>query len=168
MSESEWIAPTVSSEKSITVNTNQLNWNAVANADWIERTISGNTLTLKVEANSLVETCRDVVTVLAGGLGKDIIVQQAGSDVTIVTIPDKLGINQWKGTYQFDVDANTRDWEISTDSNWLKLTPKQFKGEVVIEVEENKDRETRTATLTLTGENSTTSKDFIITQSGVM
>lgn len=168
LSESEWVAPKASSEKSITVNTNQLNWNAVANADWIERTISGNTLTLKVEANPLVETRRAVVTVLVGGLGKDIIVQQAGSDVTIVTMPDKLEVSQWKGTYQFDVDANTRDWEISTDANWLKVTPKQFKGEVVIEVEENKDREARTATLTLTGENSTTSKDFIITQSGIM
>lgn len=93
-------------------------------------------------------------------------VVQAATNVTIVTIPDKLEVDQWGGMYQFDVDANTRDWQIESDADWVKVTPKQFKGEVVVQIDENTLREARTAKLTLKG--GSTAKEFIISQDGVI
>lgn len=154
------------SEKAITVTTNQKEWTALANVDWIELTQSANTLTIKATMNATNTKRKAEVMVMAGGLGKKLMVEQEASNATIVTFPDKLELDQWDGKYQFDVDANTKDWNVTSDADWVKVTAKQFKSEVVIEVTENVKREARVAKLTLTA--GKTAKEFTITQSGIM
>lgn len=168
LAETEWQAPMEASEKAISVITNQTNWTAAPNAEWVETTQSGNTLTIKVAKNHETITRKAVVKVIAGGIGKDITVIQAATNVSIVTIPDKLEVDQWGGKYQFDVDANTRDWKVISDADWTVVTAKQFKGEVEVEVAENISREARVAKIILESNDGNEKKEFTINQSGIM
>lgn len=158
--------PKAASEKAITVTTNQTEWTALSNADWIHLTQSGNTLTIKVDANPTAEKRMGEVAVLAV-IGKKVVVEQEGSDVSIVAMPDKLEVDQWGGKFQFDVNANTQDWTITTDAKWLKLTPKTFKGEVLVEIDENFDRADRVAKLIFQAQGKAT-QEFTVTQSGII
>lgn len=160
--------PKAASEKAVTVTTNQAEWTSMANANWIELIQSGNTLTIKAGENFTSEKRKAEVMVLAGGLGKKLAVEQSESEFTIVTIPDKLEVTQWGGTFQFDVDANSDNWNVTSNAEWLKVTPKQFKKEVVLEIEENTVRESRTAVLTITGEGNASMKEFTVVQQGIM
>lgn len=160
--------PKATSEKTVTVTTNQTEWTAVTNAEWTELILSGKTLTIKALENTTTVSRKADITVMAGGLGRKLLITQSGSNITIVTIPDKLEINQWGGTYQFDVNANTKDWTVTSDADWVKVTPRQFKSEVMIEVAENVKREARVAKLTLAGDGNKSPKEFTITQSGIM
>lgn len=160
------ILPKIASEKAITVTTNQSEWSSMTNADWIELLQSGNTLNIKASLNATTAKRKGEVLVMAGGIARKLVVEQEASDITIVAIPDKLEVDQWGGKYQFDVDANTQNWTVASDAEWVKVVAKPYKSEVVIEVAENVAREARVAKLTLTG--GTTAKEFTLTQSGIM
>lgn len=73
---------------------------------------------------------------------------------------NKLTVDQWTGIYQFEVNANTKDWTVVSDADWAVVTTKQFKGEVVINVAENKERGQTTAKLTLMGADNKSVKSF--------
>lgn len=158
--------PKASSEKNITVTTNQTEWTAMANVNWLDLTVSGTTLIVKAAENTTTMERKGKIMVMAGGVGRAIEVAQAATDVTIVTIPDKLTVDQFGGNFQFDVNANTDEWTVTTDADWITVTAKQFKHEVVVNVSENEDREERVAKLILAG--GETVKEFTITQSGIM
>lgn len=158
--------PKAASEKAITVATNQEEWAAMANAEWIHLIRDGNTLTIKVDENLTTQKRRGEVAVLAL-ITKIISVEQEGSAVSIVTMPDKLEVDQWGGKFQFDVESNTQDWTISTDAKWLKLTPKRFKGEVIVEIDENFDRADRVAKLIFQSQGKL-AQEFTVAQSGIM
>lgn len=158
--------PKASSEKNITVTTNQAEWTAMANVNWLDLTVSGTTLIVKAAENITTTERKGKIMVMAGGVGRAIEVAQAATDVTIVTIPDKLTVDQFGGNFQFDVNANTDEWTVTTDADWITVTAKQFKHEVVVSVSENEDREERVAKLILAG--GKTVKEFTITQSGIM
>ncbi len=158
--------PQAASEKAITVTTNQIDFNAIANADWVTTVCAEGKITVKAAENTTTIDRKAQIMVVAGALTEVVEVKQAGSAVTIVTIPDKLTIDQWGGVFQFDVDANIKDWTITSDAEWVKLDPRQFKHEVILSIDENKAREARTAKLTLTG--GATTKEFVVDQSGIM
>lgn len=166
VSESSLDLPKAASENRISITTNSDSWNAFSNVEWISTEEENEELIVTVTENNTTQDRIGKVVVIAGEMTQTIDIHQAASDVTIVTLPDQLDIDQWGGTYQFDVDANTQDWAISSDVDWVKLTPKQFKGEVVVEVAENTERLSRVATLSLTG--GSTVKQFLIKQDGIM
>lgn len=160
--------PREASEQSFTVTTNQSEWYAMANAEWVELSQSGNTLSVKVLENANTESRKSDILVSAGGVGRKIQVTQAGSEVSIVTFPEKLTVDQWGGDYQFYVDANTQDWTITSDADWLELQAMPFRGEVRMTINENVEREDRVAKLTLVGNGDKGAKEFIVTQSGIL
>lgn len=154
------------SSKDITVTTNQSEWSAMSNVNWIDLTMQGTTLKITATENLSPNERKGKVMVLAGGLSKSIEVKQTGSDVSLVTIPEKLDVDQYGGNYQFDVKANTQDWTITTDAKWITITPKQFKNEVLVSIAENKEKTPRVAKLILTG--GKTVKEFTVNQSGII
>lgn len=158
--------PKVASDNTVTIATDADTWSAFTTAEWITTKANGGELTVSVMENTTTKERSAKVVVIAGEMSQTIDIHQAASDVTIVTLPDKLNIDQWGGTFQFDVNANTKDWTISSDADWVTLNPKQFKSEVVVQVAENTDRAERIATLTLTAGSAT--QQFVINQSGIM
>lgn len=158
--------PKVASDNTVKISTDADAWNAFATAEWITTKANGDELVVSVMENTTAKERSGKVVVIAGEMSQTIEIHQAASDVSIVTLPDKLNIDQWGGKFQFDVNSNIKDWTISSDADWVKLTPKQFKSEVVIEVNENKDRAERVATLTLTA--GSASQKFVVNQSGIM
>ena len=158
--------PKVASDNTVKISTDADAWSAFATAEWITTKSNGDELVVSVMENTTAKERSGKVVVIAGEMSQTIEIHQAASDVSIVTLPDKLNIDQWGGKFQFDVNSNIKDWTISSDADWVKLTPKQFKSEVVIEVSENTDRAERIATLTLTA--GSTNQKFIVNQSGIM
>ncbi len=153
------------SEKSITVETNLEKWSAVSNAEWIECTTSGNKLNVKVSENTLTATRHGKIVVLAGGTGKTVEVQQTATSVA-VSLPEEITIDQWGGEYLFRIDANTQEWSVSCETEWITIDTWQYRGEVAINVLENKEREARTTKLTFT--TGKTVKEVTVTQSGIL
>lgn len=158
--------PKVASDNTVKISTDADAWSAFATAEWITTKSNGDELVVSVMENTTAKERSGKVVVIAGEMSQSIDIHQAASDVSIVTLPDKLNIDQWGGKFQFDVNSNTKDWTITSDADWVQLTPKQFKSEVVIEVAENKDRAERVATLTLTAGSAT--QKFVVNQGGIM
>ena len=161
--------PKSASEKVIIITTNQNEWNAIVNnSEWLEIIQEGTNLTLKATENPTTNVRKAEVIIVAGGTNKKIQVEQAASDATIVTIPDKLSIDQWNGTYQFDVQSNTNNWKAVTDANWIKLEPSPEKGFLKVIATENVERAERTAKILLSGTDNKGVKEVTILQSGTM
>ncbi len=160
--------PKSASEKVIAITTNQTEWNAIDNAEWMEVSQEGSNLTIKATENPTTEIRRAEVIIVAGGTNKKIQVEQAASDATIVTIPDKLNINQWEGTYQFEVEANTTNWQAVTDVDWLTVETDPLKGIIKVIAKENFVREERTAKVIVAGKDNKGAKEIIVVQSGTM
>lgn len=156
------------SEMTIEVTTNQKDWDIMTNTGWIELTKSGTTLTVKAQENPLTVARKAEVMVNAGGATATLSVEQAGSDVIIVTIPDALEVNPWGGEFKFYVDANTNNWDAICDVDWLTMTTRQFNNELLINIDEISVREDRVATITLFGDGYKGAKNILIKQSGVL
>ncbi len=165
LSETEFTLSSDSSEEDVLVTTNKDNW-AVMSSDWISTEKNGTSLTLLVEKNTSVDARKGKVVVIAGDANATIEVEQAGAKGNAVIGQEVLTINSHEGTHIVDVNANSKDWKVSTDVDWLTAEPKAFKGELVIKVEENKERVDRVAkiTLNIAGSN----KEIVVKQQGVL
>lgn len=156
------------SETTIEVTSNQTTWNAIPNTEWIELTKSGTTLAVKAHENPSTVARKAEVTIVAGRAVTTLSVEQAGSDVVIVTTPDALEVDQWGGTFKFYIDANTNNWGVVCDGDWLKVTARQSNNEVIIDIDENVTRDGREAKLTFFGDGNKGLTDVLVTQSGVL
>lgn len=156
------------SETTILVTSNQAEWVPRVNAEWIELTKSETSLTIKVNENTLTDTRKAEVTVIAGGAIETLSVEQVGSDVVIVTTPEELEVEQWGGVFKFNVKTNINNWDVNCDVDWIKMTAIQVKNEVIIDVDENTAREGRVAKLTFSVDGNKNSIDVSITQNGAL
>ncbi len=133
-------------EKTIAVSSDA-EWEAVG-TDWIATKKEGNNLIINVFPNRTVYPREDAVKVKAGNTVVFLKVTQKGLAGVIeakpVIIPDT------KGQYVLEVGANDWFWTVETDVEWLVLTPKQRKSELVISFDENETEADRVATLNFT------------------
>lgn len=167
LSEYELSFPKTASEKTITITTNQSEWVFVANADWVKLTRSGNSLVVKVLENMTAQG-READIMVVAGVGKTIHLKQEASAVNIVPIPDRIDVDQWGGKYQFDVETNVKDWKVTTEADWLKVTKRSYKSVVELEVSENKNDANRTAKIYISDMAGKGIKEFVVKQNGVM
>ncbi len=166
LSESEVHFSKIAAEKSISITTNQKDWKAMENVDWISIAEADNNLVVKVSTNTMASSRKGKVAVFAGGISVTLNVEQSASEATIVALPDKMEVSRYEGTYKFYVDTNTDNWSVATDADWLTIQANPHRGEIGVTVAENKEKEKRQAILTLTAGEAT--QTFTVVQDGIL
>lgn len=155
-------------EKTITISTNQADWDAICGANWVILSKSGDVLTILTQENTTTTTRNAEILIVAGGATSKLTVAQDASDVAIVATPNAFEIDQWGGELKITVQANTIDWEVTSDSEWLTATPRQFNNEIILLVNENKAREDRIAKLIISGNENAGPQEVEIKQFGTL
>ncbi len=167
LSETEISFSSEAGEETITVSTNENNWAVIDTPDWLDAVRNGNTFTITVKENKTIEARTGKIVVVAGKANATVYVEQKAAMTYAKIDNGVLSVNQHKNEYVVDVDANTKEWEVVTDDNWFTVTPKPFKGELLIKVTENENRVERIGKVILNvGGN--LNKEIIIKQDGMM
>ncbi len=134
-------------EKSISVVADE-EWVAVG-TDWIETKKEGNNLIIKVKANKTIESREGAVSVKAGSVSDFVKVVQTGLKGKVELSTEKITFSDAKEKTVIEVDANDKDWTASSDVDWLTLTEKHHKAELIIECKDNKAEEERIGIITI-------------------
>ncbi len=163
----------IEASKTITVTTNQPKFTAFSKSDWLDVVISGNDVTITASKNEEPRERRTKLFIIAGSAAEEVQILQNASGVSLNIITQEesgnLSVTQWSGQQIIDIDVNTDKWEVASDSpEWCRVRAKQFKKQIVIDVDENVKRESRTAKITVVVEQGKLSKDFYVIQSGIM
>jgi hypothetical protein len=159
------------SEMSIDVVTNQTEWTAYANVDWVSIEQENNTINLTVLENEVAKERKASLLVIAGAASKKLSIVQTGAEVNITLSPESKTVNQWGEKFDVDVVTNTSSWSIDVPDNtseWLKVEAKPYKNTISIEVLETKDRKPREAVISVIDNVSKQSKDLVINQDGIL
>lgn len=167
LSESEISFTKAEETKSVTVTTNSKEWEATPTEEWIMVTQEGSKLNITVKENITTDIRTGYILVTAGQIKKIKIIQSA-SDASIVAIPGMMEVDQWGGKFTFDVNANQSGWSVKTTADWLKATARNYKNDVVLEIDENVERTDRIADIILLDEKGNEAQKFKLTQKGIL
>lgn len=139
------------SEKSVAITTNQSKWVASSpkEGEWVEIAQSGNNMIVKVSPNTAGVERKTIILVNAGYLSEKIILTQSASDIVLEAQPESIDIPQKGGYKTIDINSNTESWtaELEEPVDWLTVTAKSRKGEIVLEALPNESSKVRTAKL---------------------
>lgn len=136
--------PSTSGQTTITVTSSTGEWVALSDAEWVQTSQSGNTLTINVTQNPSTDSRKANVQVCSGGITKTLIVEQGGSPLEF-NAQKNIEFGQFGGEKRFYVEASSPKWEVSSSADWVTVTPYTAQGEIAIKVGENTSREGRTA-----------------------
>ncbi|SUB77325.1 BACON domain-containing protein [Porphyromonas macacae] len=168
LSEEELTFSHETSEKSISVNTDQSKWIAVSESGWIQTFKQENVLLVKVEANKNTEERAGYVKVLAGGRSSAVKVIQKGSDFFIRTDKQKLSVDNFGGVFPVTVLSNLKEWRIEgLTESWISVKSKVFNKEIEIKVDEYNGESPRVAIFTLSAVDGKVKTTITVEQSGV-
>lgn len=131
-------------EKSITVTTNQLKWDAFATNNWVTLNRNGDKLTVKTTNNPNPAARKTTVIVTAGGLIQKVEVTQTDGDLIIEWDAEETAFDPFETTRTVHVIPNTGNWTAETDAGWITVDAAPLKNEITLTVKENPDREPRT------------------------
>lgn len=150
----------------ITITTGKEKWTAVCGAEWIKLHETEKALTISVPNNDETVVRKGRIMVFSAGVGQVINVVQNASKIMITDFPNNFEVNQWGGEHVLEIKSNTKKWIVDSDADWITLTTKPHKGEIIININENKNRQARETILTLTAGN--ISKKIIVKQQGIL
>ncbi len=159
--------------KTISVKTNQPKYVAFSKSDWLTVVQSGNDITFTATKNEEPHERRTKLLVIAGSAVEEVEVLQNASSVSLdIITQDKDGnllVDQWSSQQVIDMNVNTDSWDVASDSpEWCRARAKQFKKEIIIDIDENTKREGRTAKITVVVGQGKLTKEFFVKQSGIM
>ncbi len=135
-------------EKTVTVTADE-DWTATG-TDWISTEKKGDKLVVKVRANETIYPREGAVTVNAGSAVAILKVTQEGLTPNAVITPEKLDISDAAGKVVVEVLANDSKWTAKSDVDWLTVTAKPQKSELLVEYTKNEEDEVRTGMITVT------------------
>lgn len=166
LSETDIVFTADKGEEDITVVTNREEWSVIGSAEWMEVNRNGSVFTVSVKKNTAVTSRKGKVLVVAGNANATLEVEQKGAKGYAFIESEVLNVNHHEGDYIIDIDANSKEWTVSTDANWFTVESKSFKGELKVSVQENEEREERTGKIFLTV--GRINKEIVVKQSGIL
>lgn len=145
LSQTEMIQlPSTSAYIDITVTSSTGEWVALADADWVQTSQSGNTLRIEVLPNPSTDLRKASVQVCSAGATQSLLVEQGGSALEFKAQKD-IEFGQFGGEKRFYVDASSPTWSVTSSEPWVSVTPYTLQGEIVLKVGENTSRDGRIA-----------------------
>ncbi len=149
-------------EKSISVTADE-EWDAIG-TNWIETKKEGQNLIIKVKANKTLSSREGGVSVTAGNSVAFVKVIQTGMKGNVELSMENIKVSDDKGSSIIEIIANAKEWTASSNSDWLKVTAKPHKSELLFSYTQNKETKDREAIITITVGD--TKKTFTVTQLG--
>ncbi|WP_081966385.1 BACON domain-containing protein [Porphyromonas sp. COT-108 OH1349] len=135
--------------KTIVITTNQKEWGAFSNAEWVKTNQTSRELTINIEPNTTVQKREAEVSVVAGGLLRKIPIAQAGVPTEISVSQDRIDLLQRESTTRITVITNNKEWKSETNASWIQLSHVPGDNTLVVKVEENNDPSERNAKIFL-------------------
>lgn len=139
-------------EQVIPIVTNQKQWTAIADADWLEAVPAGKNLLLRIGANTTMTARRAQVVVTAAGLTRSLSVEQRGQEGLSVDLgldaSSYIDVGKEGGDIRLITKSNADTWSASSDVEWLKVLARPRMGELALRVEANTTTESRIGNIT--------------------
>ncbi len=167
LSETEISFSNEAGEETITVSTDAENWSVIGSANWLDAVRNGNTFTVTVKENKTIEARTGKIMVVAGKANAMVYIEQKAAKTYANIDNGVLDVNFHANKYVVDVDANSKEWDVTTDNDWFTVTPKPYKGELLIQVTENESRVERAGKIIL-NIGGKLNKEITIQQDGMM
>lgn len=151
--------------QAITVTTNQPKILVSApGTEWLEASLQGNNILIKVAANEFGKERKTEVLVFAGAATEKILVTQSAADIVLEISPNELVVENKGGELFASVKSNSANWQIEpVQMDWI--TVEKFTSEIIkIIVKPNNNANSREGALYAKLGNST--KEIKISQVG--
>lgn len=168
-SESEIKVEHGATELTIGVETNQAEWLAVSNRDWLVAQPAGNNLLLNVKANSALSSREGTIVITAGGLTRSIHFEQAGQNTFNLDLgggAQQISIEQEGGEMRLVIKLREDSWSASTSDSWLEVFARPNVGELVLRADANETTKTRIGHIEIVAGKATVSIE--VRQKGVL
>lgn len=137
-------------ELTIGVETNQLEWVATSNRDWLVAQTAGNDLLLTMDENVGLTPREGTVVVTAGGLTRSLHIEQAGKNTFSLDLgggaqdKPRVALAQAGGEMRLIIKLKDDSWSASTSDSWLQIFARPNMGELVLRAGPNETKSTRT------------------------
>ncbi len=156
-------------EMIVNVTTNEPQFIAVSNKDWLTASPQEGAIKLVYEANNQVASRKALVLVQAGEATQQIMVEQVGSTLSVMTSPEEIVLDPWAHEATISVRLNSNNWSVTSNQEWLSVTALPWKNEIVLKVtgnksEDGKEGEERKAELLFLVDGSQESSTVVVTQ----
>lgn len=136
-----------SAEQVISLETNQKQWTAITDTEWLEALPAANNLLLRVSTNNSLSTRKGTVVVTAGGLTKRLLVEQKGQNDLSITLGlgnnSNINVEKEGGDFRLILVSNSESWTATSDSEWLHTIARPRNGELVLRIDANTTTATR-------------------------
>lgn len=168
-SESEIKVEHGATELTIGVETNQPEWLAVSNRDWLVAQPAGNNLLLNVKENPDLSSREGTIVITAGGLTRSIHFEQAGQNTFNLDLgggAQQISMEQEGGEMRLVIKLREDSWRASTSDSWLEVFARPNMGELVLRADANETTKTRTGHIEIVAGKATVSIE--VRQKGVL
>ncbi len=143
-------------ELAIGVETNQPEWLAVSNRDWLTAQPAGNDLLLTAKENPSLSPRRATVVVTAGGLTRTLQIEQAGQTTIALDLGNgtqdnpRVSLDKEGGEMRLVIKIPEETWSASTTDDWLEVFARPHVGELVLRATANETTRSRTGRIEIT------------------
>lgn len=166
-SDSKVVLTAEGTDVSLGVTTNSDDWSAMAQDAWLEVIKGDKQITLRAQRNTLISSRSTLVQVFAGGLSRQITVEQlSGSAVIEVGLAPQI-VDQWGGELRIDVSSNTDTWQATTDADWITLERDTKEQQLIVSVAEHTERKGRVAVIEFRSAEGAEPKTMEVHQDGI-
>lgn len=136
-------------ELSVKITSNSHDWHVISNVDWLLCERNGLFMTVKALANKDATPRTSQIKVLAKGITRNIVVEQAPSPAILSPVISSATMPFLEGHSDFYIRTNIQDdsWKVDCDADWIKLSLDRYNNKVSFSVEKNSNREERKAVI---------------------
>lgn len=155
-------------DQTIALKSGGADWRVYSTDKWLTATREGESIRLQAQSNTSQQPRRATVEVIAAGATRSFVVEQlaASADLSIGLTPDPL--DQFGGERRVDVNTNLDTWLVSTEADWVHVDCDFVQRQIVIKVDENKDRQPREATIEVRQSEGDEPLTFVVSQQGIV
>ena len=160
----------------ITVKSNVADWSVFVESNatsWLEANVRGKSLVIVVDENREFTSRKADVTIIAGDLSETVVVEQLGTEPSILLSCESVNISSDGGEVDLEITSNI-DYSIviPSDASWIKQNSETRSATMITEkikftVEWNTDETERSAELKIKQDNGTLEKTLYVIQQGL-
>lgn len=167
--EQELLLSGAGEEVTLPITTNQSSWKALTSASWLKLREAGNMLIVEAEANPQVQERMTSILVVAGAREIQVPVKQMIDKANAISLtPSVIQAPRGSQEYRIQVKTSSDRWTVryeTVETDWVTLLPRPRYGELMVALEENKSKATRTCRLII--EDGAASTMLTIEQAGI-
>ncbi len=158
--------PAQGKEYTVSVKASAPEWEAMAEASWVQTYVNQSELKIVAEPNYNPVARQTLVKVIASGQVQTIAISQEGVPAEAKLFPETAALDQFGGLEYVYVTTNTQAWTLESNVEWITATPNYTKRRAEVTIQANTETTSRTGVVTLL-DNGVALGTYTVVQEGV-